>query len=114
MLNSLEKSVLDRLLQKKEEPFDTLRRQLSFATVSTRKFTRVGFFTEFALAQDAQVNRDVPDMTLGGIGATIPGLQHGAGFLLFIRGGVVSMLEGFTYDENWPDNIDKFTLFGTD
>jgi hypothetical protein len=113
MLNPLEKSVLDRLLQKKEEPFETLRRQLSLAAVSTREFTGVGFFTQFALPQDAQVNRDLSDMTLGGIGATIPGLEHGAGFLLFIRGGVVSMLEGFTYDETWPDNIDKFTLFET-
>ena len=35
---------------------------------------------------------------------------HGAGFLLFIRGGVISMLEGYTDDESWPASTDEFTL----
>jgi hypothetical protein len=111
MLTLLEKSVLDTLLDKTGEPFDTLRRQLSEATVSQREFTGVGFFTEFVLPPDAQVKRDVPDMTLCGIGAEFPGLEHGAGFVLFIRGGVVSMLEGFTFDEKWPENTNEFKLF---
>jgi hypothetical protein len=50
-------------------------------------------------------------MTLGDIGADIPGLAHGAGFVLFVRGGVISMLEGFSYDEKWPESISEFKLF---
>jgi len=49
-------------------------------------------------------------MTIDGVGAEFPGLQHGAGFLLFFRGGVVSFLEGYTYDESWPASTDEFTL----
>lgn len=111
MLTPLEKSVLDTLLDKAGEPFDTLRQQLSYSTVSSREFTGVGFFTSFALSHEAQVKRDLPDMTLGDIGAELPGLEHGVGFVLFIRGGVVSMLEGFPFDEKWPESADEFKLF---
>ena len=37
-------------------------------------------------------------------------LAHGAGFVLFIRGGRLSMLEGYTYDEPWPDQVRGFSL----
>jgi hypothetical protein len=113
MLTPLEKSVLDTLLDKSGEPFDTFRRQLSFANVSKREFSGVGFFTELALPDDAPVGRDVSDMTLGDVGAQISGLEHGAGFVLFIRGGAITMLEGYSYDEKWPNSTDEFKLFRT-
>jgi hypothetical protein len=50
-------------------------------------------------------------MEIGDVGAEIAGLQLGAGFLLFIRDGVVSFLEGFTYDESWPERTDEFRIF---
>ena len=110
MLTPLEKAVLDLLLDTRGEPFDTIRRQLSHATVAERRFTGVGFFTDFAIATDAPVSRDLADITIGDVGAEFPRLKNGAGFLLFIRGGVVSMLEGYTYDESWPASTDGFTL----
>ena len=113
MLTPLEKSVLDKLLDKPGETFDTLRRQVSLAKVSKRQFSGVGFFTEFALPGEAQVSRNVDDMTLGDVGAEVPGLEHGAGFVLFIRKGTISMLEGYTYDEKWPERTDGFRLFRT-
>ena len=111
ILTPLEKAVLEMLLDQPGEPFDAIRQQLSFATVSKRESSGVGFFTEFALSDEAPVKRDLPDMTLGGANAQMPSLEHGAGFVLFIRGGVVTLLEGFTYDENWPANTDGFRLF---
>jgi hypothetical protein len=113
MLTPLEKSVLDMVLDKPGEPYDTLKQQLNCATVLKREFTGVGFFTQFAIRNDAQIKRDVSDMSLGGIGAEFPSLKHGAGFVLFIRGGVVATLEGFTYDEDWPENTGDFKLFRT-
>jgi hypothetical protein len=113
MLTPLEKSVLEMLLDGSDEAFDTLKQQLNCATVTKREFTGVGFFTNFAVPNDAQIKRNVSDMTLGGVRAEFPGLKHGAGFLLFIREGVITMLEGFTYDEDWPENTDDFKLFRT-
>lgn len=98
------------MLDKHGEPFETVRQQLSHATVAKRKFTGVGFFTEIALPADAPVRRDLPSTHIGDVGAEFPRLQHGAGFVLFIRDGVVSMLEGFTYDEPWPTDTDEFKI----
>jgi hypothetical protein len=114
MLTPLEKAVIAALLEKSGEPFDTARRQLEHASITKREFTGVGFFTEFAIADDAPVRKDLPDATLGNVGADLPGVQHGVGFLLFIRGGVVTMLEGYTYaNDQWPERIDEFRVFQT-
>jgi hypothetical protein len=107
----LETSVLEKLLARQGEPFDTVRQQLTHSSVSQRRFSGAGFFTHFALPPDAPVRRDLHDTELGGVEAEIAGLQHGAGFLLFIRGGVVSFLEGFSYDERWPETITEFRVF---
>jgi hypothetical protein len=65
----------------------------------------------FSLHADAHIRRDLADCQLGGIEADILGLQHGAGFLLFVRDGVVSFLEGFSYDEPWPAEVKEFRVY---
>ena len=47
---------------------------------------------------------------LGGVEATIEGLEHGVGFTLFLTDGWLDNLEGYTYDEPWPDTIETFSL----
>lgn len=111
MLTPLEHSVLHLLLDRPGEPYDTIRQQMAHATITNREFTGVGFFTEFSVSEDAPVTRSLPDMTLGDVAAESPSLEHGAGFLLFIRNGVVSMLEGHTYDEPWPASVEDFRVF---
>ncbi len=93
-LTPLESAVLDKLLDKQGEPFTTLREQLAHLEVASRKFTGVGFFTNFSLPVDAPVRRDVPSTEVTGVGAAIPQLEHGAGFVLFVRHGIASVLEG--------------------
>jgi hypothetical protein len=111
MLTPLESAVLDTMLDTPGEPYETLRRQLSYATVSRRELTGVGFFTEFDLPAAAPVARNLPDMTIGDVGAEMPDLEHGAGFVLFVRAGAAAMLEGYTYDEKWPEKTETFRLF---
>jgi len=110
MLTPLEKAVLDMMLDKRGEPFETIRQQLAHATVAKREFTGVGFFTDFSLLAAAPVRRDLPSMEITGVGTEFSSLQHGAGFVLFIRDGVVSMLEGFTYGEPWPERTNDFRI----
>ena len=71
-------------------------------------------YAETRQPHDAPVSRDLSDDTIGGVGASFPSVERGAGFLLFIRSGVVTMLEGFTYaDDQWPENTDEFQVFKT-
>ena len=53
-------------------------------------------------------------LKLGDVIAKIPGLEHGAGFLLYVDNGSITALEGYTFEEPWPVVIDKFTLTYTD
>jgi hypothetical protein len=111
-LTALESAVVEKLLQKHPAFADGVREQLSHAIVSSRDYSGVGFFTNFAIPQGAPVRRELGDAELGGVGAEIGGIEHGAGFILFIRDGAISLLEGYTHgDAKWPENIREFRVY---
>ncbi len=87
-----------------------LREQLRHASVSSREFTGVGFFADLTVAPDASRIAGRPKFQLTNVAGTAANVQHGVGFVLFIEDGVLSMLEGFTYDEPWPDRLQDVKL----
>jgi len=102
-LNELERAILELTLAGDDPVLRILRDQLSAATITSREMTGAGFYTGFAVPD--QIER-VPrkNFDIGDVCAEINGLAHGAGFVLFVRNGMVSWLEGFTYgEEGWPD-----------
>ena len=109
-LTELERSVLTNMLNHPGEPFASVSAQLAHATISKRERTGVGFYTNFALPPAARIPPDLANTELGGVGARHPELSCGAGFILFVRDGVVSFLEGFTYDDPWPPDESSFTV----
>lgn len=50
------------------------------------------------------------DFELGDVDARIDGLEYGAGFLLFVRNGYMTMLEGYSYEKPWPTDLPTFKL----
>jgi hypothetical protein len=108
-LLSLEKDVIDKLLEGDEGFLEGLRLQMNFLRVISRKFTGAGFVTTFEIATTAPQPRQMTSK-LGDVSAEIEGLQHGAGFLLSVENGYLHSLEGFTYDEAWPSKIEHFEL----
>ncbi|MCX5662446.1 MAG: hypothetical protein NTW19_22425 [Planctomycetota bacterium] len=111
MLTPLETEVLDLMLNNPGETYETLRRQLTHAVVSRRESTGVGFATHFNIPSDAEVNRGLPDMAIYNVAAESGELEHGASFTLFIRDGVLSVLEGVAVTGNWPNNTHDFRLY---
>ena len=69
-----------------------------------------GFFTHFDVPPQAPKLQGRPSIRFGDVYATMDCLEYGAGFLLFIDNGVLTMLEGFTYDEPWPETVGVFKL----
>lgn len=106
----LERTVLRLLLNRPGEPFTTAAAQLAHAVTAERKLTGVGFFRHFNLPTTAPVPRTLLDSTLGDVHGAHPELRAGAGFLLFVRHGVVAWLEGFTYADEWPQDEERFTF----
>jgi hypothetical protein len=86
-----------------------LRAQLATATVRTRELTGVGFFTYLDVPRDA-VDPVEGSGDLGDVFAGVDGLKHGAGFAVFVRDGYLEELEGFSFEEPWPEKIGGFRL----
>ncbi len=71
----------------------------------------MGFFTEFHHPLGA-IRLEAPKrVRFGDVLADVEGLQHGAGFVLFVDDGLIVMLEGYsTANEPWPTEIHNFAL----
>jgi hypothetical protein len=105
-LSPLEREVIATILAPEHPVMYALRRQFERCHVTAREMTGVGFFTTLAMATHVPPAPVKPGrMHLGDVTATIEGLEHGAGFVLFVRDGVLDTLEGYSFDEPWPDVI---------
>jgi hypothetical protein len=101
-MEELENALMDALLTGSDPRFAALRRQYAAATIKDRQFNGKGFFTDFEVPPGAA--RVTPaKFELGShLSLRLEGLQHGAGVVLFVRDGAITMLEGYTFDEPWP------------
>ena len=79
-----------------------LRAQAARACLASREYTGAGFHCSF------EVPAEVPRVSAPS-GFEL-GLEHGAGFLLFVRDGRMTMLEGYSYEEPWPADVRDFKL----
>jgi hypothetical protein len=109
-LTTLEQQVLEMLLRGQDEVLTTLRQQTQRMQVSSRKMTGVGFFTELLAPPDLARVPGCPTFKLGDVNGTADNLIHGLGFLVYVKEGALSVLEGYTYDEPWPDDIHGLVL----
>ena len=111
-LTLLEKDVLEMLLHGDDKFLLNLRRQLEFVVVKNRDFSKAGFFTNFHISNLCKIKDIKSNLTfkIGDIHADIEGLNHGAGFLLYVEDGLIRMLEGYSYDEIWPSTIKEYKL----
>jgi hypothetical protein len=108
-LHPLEQQVLDKFLSKSNKEFSSedrniLRKQFEASIILERRMTGHGFFTKFLVSESAPRLGDRKTSWFAiGVHAEIPGLERGAGFQLRIQDGVLSDLEGFAYNQTWPD-----------
>lgn len=109
-LNALEHAVLDKLLAGDHPVLITLRAQAESARVRRREYTGVGFFCDFEVSSDVPRLVVENDFHIGDVNASMAGLQHGAGFVLFVRNGCLATLEGYTYEEPWPREVRNLEL----
>lgn len=103
-LSPLEREVIATILAPDHPVMNALHAQLARCHVTSREPTGVGFFTWLGVAADVEPAPVRPGtLDLADVVADIEGLEHGAGFVLFIEDGILDVLEGFSYDEPWTD-----------
>lgn len=106
-LTDLERAVLEAITDSHPD----LRAQLDGLGVCDREMTGVGFFTKFRVAPSAHSLPSPSRLALGAhVSAETSALERGIGFVLFVEDGRLALLEAFTYDEPWPDEIERFTI----
>ncbi|HVS34954.1 MAG TPA: hypothetical protein VMS17_05190 [Gemmataceae bacterium] len=106
----LEKAVMAKLLNGGDSVLQDLRTQFGMCNVVKRQDTGVGFFTTFQVPPSAPRAAFGKTFSFGDVSAKISGLRHGAGFVLFVKNGLIDTLEGYCYDEVWPEHVSDFSL----
>ena len=104
MLNEMERRTLEMLLAGDTLELAVLRAQLDAATATSRKFTGVGFFTQLSVPAGLPRVTRRGRLVLDDIYAEVSGLEHDAGFALFVEDGAIDVLECHIVDDCWPDN----------
>ena len=103
-LSPLERAAIDALLAGEHPVLAALREQSEDCRFKRREPTGVGIFTYVDVDRRRHApasNR--PRIVLSDVNAELPGLAHGAGFLLFVVDGYIDNLEACTYGETWPE-----------
>lgn len=113
-LTKFEGEVLNWLLAEEEPVLDALRMQLTWATVLSKVFTGHGIYINFYLPSDVTpLHKELnvrPRFCFGDVEASIPSLEYGAHFLIWVDDGLLTCLEGYTFDESYPQEISDFQL----
>lgn len=103
MLNEMERRALEMLLAGDKPELALLRAQLNAATVASRKYTGVGLFTRLSVPAKLPRVRE-RRLVLSDLYAEVAGIEHDAGFVLFVNDGAIDVLECHIVDDHWPDD----------
>jgi hypothetical protein len=95
----LERAVLGAICEMHLANRAALEAQLSTAAVLNRENTGAGFYTGFVVER-VSGGAIGGERSRAGPQATIHGLAHGMGFILWLKEGYVDCLEGYAYGES--------------
>jgi hypothetical protein len=109
-LSHFEHAVLNKLLAGDHPTLLGLRVQADTARLISREYTGAGFFLSFEVPADVPALTTPRDFHLDDVHGKVDALKHGVGFVLFVRKGRLNLLEGYTYGEDWPQDIQGYEL----
>lgn len=105
----LELAALHSIFAETPDLAPALEQQLAVATVVKRENSGGGFFTTISVDGDAP-RVSVSDVLGFETQARVNGLEHGLGFVLFTKDGLMQMLEGFAWGPESTANLDLQSL----
>ncbi len=107
-----EQAVMHKIMEHDTAINKILREQYKRAHIQDRSFSGVGFFTDFIVPNNIPHIIQHVEYDYGDVKAIINDID-GYGFILFIDDGVMTLLEGYTWRDSWPDTIYSYSLFHT-
>jgi len=106
-----EDEVMQKIIKEDTKLYQELKKQYEKSKVTNREFTGYGFYTNFEITDKSLRLESAINIELGSTHATINDVKNGVGFVLFIRNGLIEMLEGYTYEERWPQEIKQYSIY---
>lgn len=101
LINKLESAIVMKFLECKGLELTNGRELAGTDIVSSREFTGLGFICEFVQSERLQVGRPDESYIWNKLGALLNS-KHDSGYLVYVEDGTVVALEGFAYDDAWP------------
>ena len=103
-LTATERQIIETMLAEKCGPSSAFLRQLAVARVERRRLTGVGIFIDLVVPSSApRVDKVNAELSVD-YRTSMPAPDDLVGFLLFIRDGALSFLEGCTHGNAvWPE-----------
>ena len=107
-IEELERNAIRMLLAGDDPILKLLRRQYENARVDQRNFTGKGFFTHLIIPSNTP-RLNISRLIIDDVYGLINDNNH-VGFIMFINDGALSCLEGYTYENEWPDQVINYEL----
>ncbi len=110
-VTELEKTVIGSILADRE--LNPIRLSVNFnaVTVRDREFTGAGFLTEFEPTEELKLFDDVVSLRWGKVGARLNSSKVETGYLVYVDNGYVTAVEGYTYGDEWPNQVEQIELY---
>lgn len=111
----MENLIISDIIAQYPEYSDFLKKQFRSAKVIKRENTGHVFFTDYAITDQSSRIDGSPDLTLGKHQWNLNGLKYGSDYILCVKEGLITCLEGFCYgEEQWPDEITEAEIIRKD
>ena len=105
----IEKAALETFIKSNEAISNALRNQIDNSHVLSRRHTGAGFFTEIAVSSQCESITLAEPGPLSNVICQINGVENFGEFLLYVKDGIITCLEGYTFGcESWPEGIEEF------
>jgi len=100
----IERAVLDATGQDYPQFAEALNRQAELARVTDFENTGAGFFSTVVVSPEAPPLQ--AKSPLDGAYGDVVGIEHGMGFVVFLEGGLLSLIEGYCHGDGPTKDID--------
>jgi hypothetical protein len=109
-LNKLEKMIIIQFLTRKDVSIQDENAFFSDLSIENREFTGVGFITELNQSEKLKIDVNGESYKWGDLGAKL-NFSVDTGYLIYVENGYISAIEGYTYAEDWPENIEQIEIY---
>lgn len=101
--------LIPRLIEGEHPALMTLREQFRQAKIKSVEMTGVGFYVDFEVPLDLPLT-EPRNFAGGDARITLMGAHNGAGCVLHVQEGRLATLEGYTFDDAWPEEAEVLAV----